>query len=144
MWKKLSALLIPTVLLVTQSFQAIAQQSQPPSTPPPSPPPPPQWYGPGPWHMWADGYGWHFWWMGPLMMLFMIFICVAIIHFLFNRHSTFGGPHHWGARMSHMMDRDWYSSHSALQILDERYARGEIQKEEYEERKATILSGRSR
>lgn len=141
MWKKLSTLLIPTVLLVTQSFEAIAQQSQSPNTPPS-----PQWYGPGPWHMWADGYGygWHFWWMGPLMMLFMIFICVAVIHFLFNRHSTFGGPHHWGARMSHMMDRDWYSSHSAVQILDERYARGEIQKDEYEERKATILSGRSR
>jgi len=42
------------------------------------------------------------------------------------------------------MDRQWNPSYSALQILDERYARGEIQKEEYEERKATILSGRSR
>lgn len=30
----------------------------------------------------------------------------------------------------------------ALQILNGRYARGEIQKAEYEERKATILSNR--
>jgi uncharacterized membrane protein len=32
-------------------------------------------------------------------------------------------------------------SHSALQILNERYARGEIQKDEYTEKKAAILSG---
>jgi uncharacterized membrane protein len=33
------------------------------------------------------------------------------------------------------------STHTAMQILNERFARGEIQKDEYEERKATILSG---
>ena len=32
-------------------------------------------------------------------------------------------------------------SHSALQILNERFARGEIQKDEYAEKKAAILSG---
>jgi len=32
-------------------------------------------------------------------------------------------------------------SHSALQILNERFARGEIQKDEYPEKKAAILSG---
>ena len=32
-------------------------------------------------------------------------------------------------------------SHSALHILNERYARGEIQKDEYAEKKAAILSG---
>jgi putative membrane protein len=135
MWKKLSVLLIPTVLFVTQPLQVLAQQSQSPNTPPP-----PQWYGPGPWHMWADGYGygWHFWWMGPVMMLFMILICVAVIYFLFSSHS--GGSHRWGP----MTGRQWDADYSALAILDERYARGEIQKEEYQERKATILSDRLR
>lgn len=33
----------------------------------------------------------------------------------------------------------WHS-HSALQILNERYAKGEITKEEYEERKKTLTS----
>jgi len=32
-------------------------------------------------------------------------------------------------------------SHSALQILNERFARGEIQKDEYTEKKTAILSG---
>ena len=31
--------------------------------------------------------------------------------------------------------------YSALQILNERFARGEIQEQEYEERKAVIVSG---
>jgi hypothetical protein len=39
---------------------------------------------------------------------------------------------------------EWDADYSALAILDERYARGEIQKEEYQERKAAILSGRLR
>jgi uncharacterized membrane protein len=33
------------------------------------------------------------------------------------------------------------ATHSALQILNERFARGEIQKDEYEDKKAAILSG---
>jgi putative membrane protein len=138
MWKKLSVLLVSAVVLFAQPLPAFAQPSQSPNAPQA-----PQWYGPGPWHMWGDGYGWPFWWIGPvMMMLFMVLICGAFIYFMFSRHSPSGGPSHWGP--SHMMDRQWNPSYSALQILDERYARGEIQKEEYEERKATILSGRSR
>jgi uncharacterized membrane protein len=37
---------------------------------------------------------------------------------------------------------DWGDpTHSALQILNERFARGEIQKEEYTEKKAALMSG---
>jgi len=50
-----------------------------------------------------------------------------------------GGMHRWGP--SH----PWGDpTHSALQILNERLAKGEIQKEEYNERKAAILSGAQR
>ena len=65
-------------------------------TKPPQPPVPPQgYYGPGPWHhMWGDGYGWHFWWMFPLMMLCMIVI-FAVIFFL-ARGFCGHGCHHWG------------------------------------------------
>ncbi|MGB6394133.1 MAG: SHOCT domain-containing protein [Bradyrhizobium sp.] len=132
MWKKLSVLLIPIALVAAQPLQVLAQQSQSPNTPQP-----PQWYGPGPWHMWSDGYGWHLWWMFPAMMLFMVLTCAVVVYFLFSRLS--GGAHQPGSR-----DRQWDTGYSALGILDERYARGEIQKEEYQERKAAILSGRLR
>jgi putative membrane protein len=136
MWKKLSALIVLSFFSAMQGLEAIAQQSQP-STAPPQP----QWYGPGPWHMWNDGYGWHFWLMGPMMMLFMLLICAAVLYLLFAHRSSGGGMHHGGPPW-HMGDRMWSPpTHSAMQILNERFARGEIQKDEYEDKKAAILSG---
>jgi uncharacterized membrane protein len=91
--------------------------------------------------MWGDGYGWPFWWMFP-MMLFMLLVFGVI--FFFACRSFFHGTHHWGPP-SRMTDRPWSDpSHSALQILNERFARGEIQKDEYGEKKAAILSGGQR
>jgi putative membrane protein len=136
MWKKFSTFLVLSFFSVTQVLQAVAQQSQPSTVPPQ-----PQWYGPGPWHMWNDGYGWHFWWMGPMMMLFMLLICVAVLYFLFAHRPWSAGMHH-GGPSGHMIDRMWRPpTDSAIQILNERFARGEIQKDEYEDKKAAILSG---
>ena len=131
MLKKLATLPILIFILVTAPLQAIAQQQT-------APQPPQAYYGPGPWHMWNDGYGWHFWWMFPLMILFMVLFCGVI--FFFARGVFAHGGNHWGPP-SHVMNRSWGDpSHSALQILNERFARGEIQKDEYADRKATILS----
>jgi putative membrane protein len=134
MWNKLSAAVVTAAFWVTQPLQVLAQQTQPAPTPQA---PPVYWHGP--WHMWGDGPGWHFWWMGPVMMLVMLLFCATILYFLFGRHS-WGGPQQWGPP-ARMMDRMWGPNHSALQILGERYARGEIQKDEYEEKKAALLSG---
>jgi putative membrane protein len=136
MLKRLSALPILIFIVLIAPLQAFAQQSPQPATPPQG------YYGPGPWHhMWGDGYGWHFWWMFPLMMLCMI-VFIAVIFFLARGLCGRGlcghGCHHWGPP-----PQMWGSdpSHSALQILNERFARGEIQKDEYAEKKAAILSG---
>jgi putative membrane protein len=81
--------------------------------------------------MWNGGWG--FGWMFPLFMLFMIVVCVAVMLLM---HRSGGGFHH---------HRPWTDpTFSALQILNERFARGDIQKTEYEEKKAAILSGAPR
>lgn len=96
-------------------------------------------YWPGPWHMW--GGGWGFWWIFPLLMcLFMIAVCVGI--FLLMHRAGGHASHGW---MPWRMTGPWGDpTHSALQILNERFAKGEIQKQEYEEKKAAILSGNPR
>src|SRR5476649_1274298 len=127
MWQRLSAYLFLCVIVAMPPLQTVAQPTQ--QQPVPQPPP---WYGPGPWQMWNDGVGWQFWWICPLMMLFMFVVIGGI--FFFARRQCRGGPHHWGP--------SWRGpSHSALQILNDRFARGEIQKAEYEEKKVAILSG---
>ena len=130
MLKSFSALPFAAALLIAGPLQALAQQAPPPPTPQP-----PQWYwGPGPGHMWGDGYGWHFWWMPPVMMLFMLLVFGAVFYFMLGHRPGHhvGPPWERGGRSA---------THSALQILNERFARGEIQKDEYAEKKAAILSG---
>ena len=80
-----------------------------------------------------------FWWVFPLM-----FFVMMIVMFIFMmRRGGMGCM--WRDRM---MDRPEYreavkrlgteSSDSAMEILNKRYAKGEIDKQEYEEKKAAI------
>ncbi len=104
-------------------------------------PQPSPWDCSAPWrmHMWSGGMGW--WWIFPLLfILLMIGMCVAVFYFIGHRS---GSGQHFGPW--HMMGsgRPWGDpTYSALQVLNERFARGEIAKQEYEEKKATLLSGR--
>jgi putative membrane protein len=116
--------------LLMVPLQAIAQTQQQPTAPP-------QNYWPGPGHMMWGYDGWPFWGMFPMMLLFLLLFFIVV--FFFAR-GVFGARHH-GGPMSH----DWGDpTYSALQILNERFAKGEIQKPEYDEKKAAILSGARR
>lgn len=80
--------------------------------------------------MWGydGGYGWWWWGFGALHMLLywgvLILAIALLVKWLFGRAG--GGPHvhHHGP--------------TALDILKERYARGEINKEEFEQKKRDL------
>ena len=65
---------------------------------------------------WGMGFGW----------IFGLFALVAVVWFLIRMTRT--SP-----------DLPEYSRKSALDFLNERYARGEIDKKEYEDKKESIL-----
>ena len=133
MWQRLSTLPILAFFVLGEPLLAVAQ-TQPDS------PQPRQWYGPGPGHMmWGDGYG--FWWGGPFFMMLFWVLVAGVIIFLVTRRTHSHGAH-WGPPWADRTGGD--PTHSALQILNERFARGDIKKDEYEEKKAALSSGTRR
>lgn len=76
----------------------------------------------GPHMMWESG--WMF--FGPLMMIVFVALIVIVVVLLVRWLS------------GHRPSGDASSESRALEILKERFARGEIDKEEYEERRRTL------
>jgi uncharacterized membrane protein len=65
-------------------------------------------YGPGPWMF-----------IGPMFMILLFIACFGMMFFMMRRHGGGRGD-------------------TAAQILKERFARGEIDGHEYEERRRTL------
>jgi putative membrane protein len=90
-----------------------------------------QWRGYNGWHMGPGTYGWGMGWFGGIFMIvFWILIVIGLVFLIkWLIQSTKGDS---ASTRS--------SSSSALEILKERYARGEINKQEFEEKKRDLLS----
>ena len=85
--------------------------------------------GPGPWpmHDWT-GWGWGGgMWLGPLFMIALLVLLIAAIVALVRWMG--GGSGDGGGRVR-----------TARDILDERYARGEIDREEYQRRRDLVYA----
>jgi putative membrane protein len=78
--------------------------------------------------MWGDGWGWGHMFFGSFMML--LFWGGLIILVVFAVRSMGTGSPRGGVGPA--------PGNRALDILEERYARGEIEKEEYEERRRLL------
>jgi putative membrane protein len=80
-------------------------------------------------HMW--GGGWYGVFLGPLMMLLFLGIAVAVIVLIVRWLG--GSGHH-----AHMSPPGAAPGKTPVDILKERFARGEIDKQEFEERKRVL------
>jgi putative membrane protein len=83
------------------------------------------YYGYGPGMMWD--WGWGGWFLGPVMMLVFWGAVIAAVVFAVRWLARAGAP-----------DRPGRTS---LDILKERFARGEIDKEEFELRRKILAEG---
>ena len=95
--------------LVSAPAMALAQQGGP-------------YYGN---HMWGTGWGWFF---GPLMMIFWLVLMVGAVALVLRWLGVTGtnGP------------RSGKPGSNAMDLLRERFAKGEIDKAEFEERRALL------
>ena len=88
-----------------------------------------QGYGYRGWHMGPDTmYGWGMGWFGSIFsLIFWILVIVGMVFLI-----------RWLIHMSKGHPELKQSGSRALEILKERYARGEIEKQEFEEKKKDL------
>lgn len=80
------------------------------------------------WYHAGWGAGW--WVLGSVMAVaFWVFVALVVVR-------LFRGSHH-----HHHDWHGWHGSSTALQVLEERYARGEITREEFLERRSVLAGG---
>jgi putative membrane protein len=78
--------------------------------------------------MWGDG--WYGWFLGPVMMIFFLAIAVAVVVLIVR---WLGGTRHGGSAMASVP-----AQKPAIDILKDRFAHGEIDKEEFEEKRRIL------
>ncbi len=89
-----------------------------------------QWWGSGDWGMPGPGMmGWGWWGMGWIFMIIFWGLIIVGLIFLIR----------WLAGLSRSHPSYDKTQNSALDILKQRYARGEINKEEFDQKKRDLL-----
>ncbi len=78
-----------------------------------------------------SGYGGIGWWFMPIIMIVVLGLIIWGIVMLVRRTAWAGGSG-WGGSST-------VNPNSAIEILKRRYARGEISKEEFDERKKNLV-----
>ncbi|MCS7051176.1 MAG: SHOCT domain-containing protein [Thermomicrobium sp.] len=88
--------------------------------------------GPCPWcGPWGGmSWGWGNWWWGLFTMLFWLLVLFGFLLLVF-----------WTVRQILREGRSGGGSTRAIEIVQERYARGEITREQYEQMRRDILGG---
>jgi putative membrane protein len=77
------------------------------------------------------GFGYGYWWIFPIIMIAMMALCF----FMMRGHA---GSMMWGRGFGRSSRHSESGSDRLLDILNRRYAQGEINKQEYEEKKKDI------
>jgi putative membrane protein len=86
------------------------------------------------WDRMHDGVGWGGWLLALLLLLVLAALVVGVVVWLVTRSA--GAGHTGGAPAGGRP-----GASTAEQVLDERYARGEIEEEEYLRRRSVLRGG---
>jgi putative membrane protein len=87
--------------------------------------------------MWGDGMGWGMGWM----WIFWLLLIVGTVVLVFVLVKTLTGNSGGGTRQGGSAPSAGAGPRRSREILEERYARGEISTEEYRERLRTLEEG---
>ncbi|VEH41179.1 Predicted membrane protein (DUF2078) [Kocuria rosea] len=87
--------------------------------------------------MWGDGMGWGMGWM----WVFWLLLILGTVVLIFVLVKTFTGGSGGGTRQGGSAPPTGAGPRRSREILEERYARGEISTEEYRERLRTLEEG---
>ncbi len=113
--KKIPKLLILVISFILFQKEALAQYNN--------------YRGYGGWGMGPGMMGWgNMGWFGPIFMVIFWVLLIVLIVLLIR----------WLLSAGHAGNRDHVGGESALEILKKRYARGEIDKEEFEAKKKDL------
>lgn len=95
--------------------------------------------------MYCTFWGFHWFWIMPVIFMILMFFCAALMLRRAGGWTWYAGNRGnwrrfgcWGAGQDSM---GHWRSDSPSQILDKRYARGEITKEQYEQMRRDIEAG---